>query len=412
MVVVTQLATPQAEHGADLADMPTEDVRVELLERGANNDSDDCLDDHNVPLQCRKRLRGGGGGSTTGEEARNSGAAGEAERRAEVNEGTVQTEATTAGFWRPMLQRRLSQRNVITSRTLGLNHLDPFLRPRAWEHMVVPPGRWQPVRTSVMYVEPLEPLGALQWTSAVAVVTAEFDLHSSLVPLTPPRLTVSVLQQRLEALMTRVHTAAGWRGCWLGVANWTPAHGDAARSLGLWRRVDGHWRRWAVVGSSANMARSGATGLGVYSWRSGPATSREWRMASFDGAALSTLEAEADAISAASAAAAAGNAYMMVFPRVRNERWVPGGRRGRAEAEAHGAVAEAVAQGAEYDGVVAIVLSPEVAVGVLAGAWVMAHGAVWRPAVVWDAVDGSVGGPPFLHEACDHRLPSGAWREP
>ena len=38
-------------------------------------------------------------------------------------------------------------------------------------------------------------------------------------------------------------------------------------------------------------------------------------------------------------------------------------------------------------------------------------GQVWRPQTRWVVVDGSTGGPPFVHEACDYRSSRGQWRE-
>ena len=355
--------------------------------------------------------RGAGGtdGGSSREEATASSLGEEevADERAVAAPPSVATAGEWTWVWRPMRQY-----NVEIVLSLGLNHPDPLLRATAWE--LVRHRSCQPHErlASWMFLEPMEPAEpGLQWTSAAAMVVAQRELRVARVPQRRPAIALSRLQQRMEQLAGSANRAVGWRAHWVTEGWWWPGADDSGRSLALQRRVQGRWRRWAVIGASAHMASAGASGLGWYSWREGADDEVEWVAGRFDGRVVARHETEEAATEAAAemAGRGAGNAYMMVFAEIAGVEWRPGDASGAPRSRLGGDALEALRSSVTGGGRPAVVPG-WAAAEVRRGSWALVDGQVWRPVQRWVVVDGSSCGPPFVQEACDCRSARGRGR--
>ena len=229
--------------------------------------------------------------------------------------------------------------------------------------------------------------------------------------------TQTHLLDRMREMERRMQGSAQWKGVWLRTAGRDGDAPDGGWALGICKRIAGRWVRWVVIACSAHMRHNGKWGLGLYSWRSDAGSTREWVVGSFNGDVRAIARNEESATAAAAERAEAGNQYMMVFKRVSEyedarelptEAWGPGCVAPKCNGEC------TLPEASMMLPVHSIVCSR--CGHVHQSSWwarTMREGrkAAAARRIVWDVVDGSTCGPPYVQEAVDHRCARGGEEE-
>lgn len=118
---------------------------------------------------------------------------------------------------------------------------------------------------------------------------------------------------RLLQLATNLPTTV-FRAKWLH-----PCDDDDLSPLGLLKKCGRVWKRWVVLAQSAKMLESSREGLGIYSWQD---CNTHW-VAGYFPREGTVYHNEAAADAAAQKMCDAGNRYILVFPKNRqNSAWV------------------------------------------------------------------------------------------